>query len=154
MTFKLDGAYPIGHISQEAFINKTIKTRETKYGLNTNLISDGAHTFGELYHERATLFAIFMYNYLDLSRMDYSEEFYGWKSELHHDGDMYNGYFIVGITSKKTGKMFTYHYPLEYWNFFQVEELDRAPEWNPELDMSIDEFGKIFVPNYRPYKEG
>ena len=158
--------FPTGSIPQEEFVNRIIKDREKKFGLNTNLISDGSHTFGELYHERATWFAIFMYNYMDLTQIRdgkraaslgkyYKELFiplYGWKSKLHHDGSMYENYFIVGVTDKDTGRQFTYHYHISYWDFFDVDELERAPEWNPDLDMSIDEIACYFVPNYTSMK--
>ena len=145
----------IGRVSQENFVNKVIKTREIKYGLNTNLISDGAHTFGQLYHERATWFALFMNNYMDLTSVPKAAELnlYGWKSWFHNDGTMYDGYFIVGVTDKKTGKMFTYHYYKEYWDFFDVDELPTAPYWDKSLDVSIDDLAFFFVPNYRKMEE-
>lgn len=81
--------------------------------------SDGYHTFNELYHHRAVLFAVLCYNYRALC----------WKSKKHHDGTMYDGMFIVGINTP-TGQA-TYHYDIEpYWDMFDVEERDQAPEWD------------------------
>lgn len=51
-----------------------------------------------------------------------------WKAKQHHDGTMYDGYFIVGIDTP-SGQA-SYHYPLEYWNMFNVKEFGRAPEWD------------------------
>ena len=82
-------------------------------------VSDGYHTFDELYHHRAVLFAMICNNNLEKA----------WKSKLHHTGDMYEGMFIVGINSPY-GQI-TYHYDVEpYWKMFNVVELERAPEWD------------------------
>ena len=82
-------------------------------------VSDGYHTFGELYDHRAKLFAVICNEHKDLA----------WKSKLHHTGDMYNNMFIVGINTPE-GQA-TYHYSIDpYWDLFEVRELDRAPEWD------------------------
>ena len=49
-------------------------------------LSDGYHSFNELYHHRAILFAFLCNLFPDRA----------WKSMRHHDGDMYSGMFIVG----------------------------------------------------------
>ena len=81
--------------------------------------SDGYHTFNELYHHRAVLFAMICNQ--NASR--------AWKSKLHDTGDMYDGMFIVGIETPE-GQA-TYHYDVEpYWDMFRVPELERAPKWD------------------------
>jgi len=84
-------------------------------------LSDGYHTFNELYHHRALLFATICNIYKNLA----------WKSKQHHDPDfpMFEGMFIVGIN---TGRgQATYHYDIyPYWDLFDVKELDRAPEYD------------------------
>ena len=85
---------------------------------NTGDISDGFHTFDELYHHRAILFAMIC-NQNDLV---------AWKSKKHNDGTMYDGMFIVGI--KSPFGQITYHYNLEYWDLYNVEEKEFAPEWD------------------------
>jgi hypothetical protein len=77
---------------------------------------DGYHTFDELYHHRTVLFAVIC------------NRWSGWKSALHADGTMYEGYFIVGIDTPK-GQA-TYHCEKKYWELFNVPILDRAPEWD------------------------
>lgn len=90
---------------------------DEKYDLGN--YSDGYHTFNELYHHRAVLFAVLCYNYKILC----------WKSKKHHDGSMYDGMFIVGVDTPN-GQA-TYHYDIEpYWDMFNVEELDQAPEYD------------------------
>ena len=81
-------------------------------------ISDGYHTFDELYYHRMILFSVICNMRKDIS----------WKSYKHHDGTMYDNYFIVGITTDKGD--YTYHYHEKYWDMFDVPELDFAPEWD------------------------
>ena len=82
-------------------------------------ISDGSHSFKELYKHRCILFAVICNQNKDKA----------WKSWLHHDGTMYEDYFIVGITIDGVGD-FTYHYHKDNWDLFNVKELDRAPAWD------------------------
>lgn len=82
-------------------------------------LSDGYHTFNELYHHRAVLF----------SAICNSNPSRAWKSKLHDTGDMYDGMFIVGIETPQ-GQA-TYHYDIEpYWDLFKVKELEKAPKWD------------------------
>lgn len=82
-------------------------------------VSDGYHTFNELYHHRAVLFGVICNEHPDLA----------WKSKHHADGSMYNGMFIVGINTPN-GQA-TYHYDVvPYWDMFHVKEMDKAPEWD------------------------
>ena len=82
-------------------------------------LSDGYHTFNELYHHRAILFSVICNLFPDKA----------WKSKLHDTGDMYEGMFIVGIETPK-GQA-TYHYDVDpYWDMFKVKELDKAPKWD------------------------
>lgn len=85
---------------------------------DTSMISDGSHTFGELYHHRAVLSSVVFNKFKECS----------WKSREHSNGDMIKNYFIVGIDTPEG--QFTYHYPLDYWNYFKVKVLDLAPEWD------------------------
>lgn len=95
--------------------------------------SDGYHTFNELYHHRALLFSVVVRNYPELC----------WKSKRHHDGDMYEGMFIVGINTPY-GQA-SYHYDVEpYWDMFDCEELEFAPEWDGHTpDQAIERIGKL-----------
>lgn len=82
-------------------------------------MSDGYHTFNELYHHRAVLFSVIC-NLHPLC---------SWKAKKHHDGTMYDGMFIVGINTPE-GQA-TYHYDIDpYWDMFKVPEADFAPEWD------------------------
>lgn len=82
-------------------------------------LTDGYHSFNELYHHRAVLFAALCNLLPDRA----------WKSMRHHDGDMYDGMFIVGIETPE-GQA-TYHYDVDpYWDMFHVKALRLAPEWD------------------------
>lgn len=99
-------------------------------------ISDGYHTFDELYHHRAILFSVICNNYPELA----------WKSKLHHNPEtdpMYDGMFIVGINTP-TGQA-TYHYHIDpYWDIFNVKELETAPEWDGHTpDEAIERIGTL-----------
>lgn len=81
-------------------------------------VSDGYHTFNELYEHRTTLFSIILNQNKDK----------GWKSKLHDDGTMFDNYFIAGITTPE-GE-YTYHQSMDWWDKFDVEERERAPAWD------------------------
>ena len=81
-------------------------------------VSDGNHTFFEMYRHRAVLTAALFNSYPDMA----------WKSKLHADGSMFDGYFIVGMDTPE-GQA-TYHYELSRWDMFRVRELERAPVWD------------------------
>jgi hypothetical protein len=85
---------------------------------NKGAISDGSHTFDELYHHRMVLFSIICSNYSPLA----------WKSWKHHDGTMYENYFIVGINTPEG--QYSYHYHKDNWDKFNVPYKDFAPEWD------------------------
>lgn len=80
--------------------------------------SDGYHTFNELYYHRMVLFSVICNQNKEKS----------WKSWKHNDGTMFDDYFIVGVITNQGN--YTYHYHKDYWDMFNVKELDLAPEWD------------------------
>lgn len=94
---------------------------------NYQLISDGYHTFEELYDHRMVLFASLCNSNKDIS----------WKSRLHHDGTMYDDYFIVGMDTP-VGQV-QYHYPIGSWGHFNVRELENAPQWDGHTSKDVIE---------------
>ena len=89
-----------------------------EWGISRKEVSDGHHTFEELYYHRMILFSIICNNNKEIA----------WKSKLHDDGTMFDDDFIVGINTPKG--QYTYHYDLKYWVMFDVKELDRAPKYD------------------------
>ena len=87
---------------------------------NAKQISDGHHTFYDLYDHRGALFAVVCALSSNIA----------WKSKNHHPegDDMFDDMFIVGIDTR-FGQI-TYHYHLDKWNHFHCKELEHAPKWD------------------------
>lgn len=81
-------------------------------------VSDGSHTFDELYYHRMILFSVICNSHKDIA----------WKSWFHHDNTMYEDYFIVGINTPEG--QFSYHYHKDWWDKFEVPQLVKAPEFD------------------------
>lgn len=98
------------------------------------IVSDGYHTFDELYDHRITLFIELCraLNKIDEVR-DPKYIMYirkPWRSKLHSDGSKYEGWFVLGI-NKEPGLQITYHIPMERWEETDfVETLEKAPEFD------------------------
>lgn len=111
-------------MTKEEAINILIKD-----GVDANKISDGYHTFGELYEHRLAL-------YIALCRLlnqKYNLQIDGqgvWRSKAHSDGTVWDGWFILGISTIK-GQQITYHLPMEKWGQTEfAATLDKAPEFD------------------------
>lgn len=93
-------------------------------------ISDGYHTFNELYEHRCLLFAL-LCKYYEIYCNEFGYEGRPWISEAHHDGSKWEGWFIAGLTLP-TGKVITYHLPSKLWDsmIHYCEIKERAPEWD------------------------
>lgn len=130
-------------------VNQVIKNNN----LDTNLISDGYHTFGELYNHRIILY-IDLCLYLHLINhggLVYDNNKFGggepstrfsakhqvWKTKVHSDGSIWEDWFLLGIDKEK-GKQITYHLPMEYWfNCSFAETLDKAPEFDGHTSVDV-----------------
>src|SRR5258705_4996527 len=89
-----------------------------------NDISDGYHTFGELYEHRIAL-------WITLCRVIAQHEgpYYVWRSHLHSDGTSFEGWFVLGITV--SDKQLTYHLPDSQWESTGfARTLEIAPEYD------------------------
>ena len=89
--------------------------------------SDGYHTFNDLYHQRAVLFAALVKAHKDKA----------WKSWKHEDDKecFGGGWFIVGIDTPQGS--YTYHYEEKYWGLFDCVVLDRAKHWDGHTDKDV-----------------
>lgn len=116
---------------------------------NIGEVSDGYHTFNELYAHRITLFIVLCRVYEDLfetvdgewggddgtfepyeGQVRPSAKMRPWRSKLHSDGTGFEGWFIMGM-GKEAGKQITYHLPMSKWDETGfAETLDRAPVWD------------------------
>lgn len=120
-------------------INEEIKALDD-YAIGN--ISDGYHTFNELYEHRVVLYIAFCKaiqkpKYYGDSRNTYGDERIVWRSKKHNDGTMYNGWFIMGINKEK-GKQITYHLPEKYWDSCAfADTLEKAPKWDSHTPMDV-----------------
>jgi len=97
-------------------------------------VSDGYHTFKELYEHRITLFILLCKTFSDIVYYDCSipERMKPavWRSKLHSDETSWEGWFIMGI-NKEDGEQITYHLPESKWDdTYFAKTLDKAPEFD------------------------
>ena len=105
-----------GHSFENMFPSEKQKEPEDK-----GEISDGYHTFNELYYYRMLYNAAF-FNLLPKEWVH--------KSKRHHDGEecFGGGWFIV-MANLPTGQI-SNHYELKDWDLFQIPEKEIADEWD------------------------
>ena len=90
-------------------------------------LSDGFHTFRQLYYQRMILFAAIVRQNKDKA----------WKSLRHEDGNLCfgGGWFIVGIDTPEGS--YTYHYEDNYYSLFNCEELERGKHWDGHTEKDV-----------------
>lgn len=90
-------------------------------------MSDGYHTFKDLYYQRMMLTAALVKAYKPLA----------WKSHRHEDGELCfdGGWFIVGIATPQGD--YTYHYEDKYWDLFECEELPVGKPWDGHTEEDV-----------------
>lgn len=123
--------------------NPQFSTMELE-GPEDMVASDGYHTFDELYDHRITLYIALGKKMNDADEQEkalksFKEGFAFdrngwirkvWRSKLHSDGTLFDGWYILGI-GKEKGTQITYHIPIERWEESDfAETLDKAPEWD------------------------
>lgn len=97
-------------------------------------VSDGYHSFDELYDHRITLYIAFC----AALRLFTDKEV--WRSKRHSDGELCFGtgtQYVLGIGSKP-GEQITYHIPIDRWdeaNF--AVNLDKAPEFDGHTSTDV-----------------
>lgn len=89
-----------------------------------DIISDGYHTFEELYYQRMMLTKA-----VALAVITNFDEDTVYRSKLHADGTMYKDFFIVVFNTPEGN--FSYHYHMMYWGVFDfLKELPNAGEFD------------------------
>ena len=90
-------------------------------------VSDGFHTFRQLYYQRMMLFAAIVKQNKDKA----------WKSLRHEDGELCfgGGWFIVGIDTPEGN--FTYHYEDNCFSLFDCEELERGKHCDGHTEKDV-----------------
>jgi len=90
-------------------------------------VSDGFHTFRQLYYQRMMLFATIVKQ----------NKGRAWKSLRHEDGELCfgGGWFIVGIDTPEGS--YTYHYEDNYFSLFDCKELERGKHWDGHTEKDV-----------------
>lgn len=82
-------------------------------------ISDGHHTFDELYAHRIMLFIALMK----------CNKYISWKSKKHDDDTSFDGWFVAGM--KLVSGDITYHIPDKFWDMLEdINTLEKAPHFD------------------------
>lgn len=89
-------------------------------------MSDGYHTFADLYEQRLVLSAALAKN-----------NPHAWKSKRHEDGSVPfgGGWFIMGFDTDEG--CYTYHYELKDWGLFQCKELEKGKPWDGHTSKDV-----------------
>lgn len=114
-------------------INNAIYFGKTIPGFSTGDISDGYHTFDELYEHRIVNFMAVC------SLVSKHTNLLVWRSEKHSDGSKYDGWFILGIGLVK-GEQITYHLPMSKWKACAKivnATMECAPEWDGHTSADV-----------------
>jgi hypothetical protein len=93
-------------------------------------VSDGYHTFNELYEHRVTLFIALMKSHPELS----------WRANNHDDGTMFDGWFVVGM-HLPTGDI-AYHLPIDKWEAldgYGIATSNKALAWDGHTPADVVE---------------
>lgn len=95
---------------------------------DTGCVSDGYHTFNDLYEERAYLFATIVSIVKDKA----------WKTKCHENGDncFGGGWFLVTIETPNGN--YGYHYEMKYWDLFDCDEIEKAKPFDGYSDKNRD----------------
>lgn len=101
-------------------------------------ISDGYHTFEELYDHRISIFIALCKAIVDKGAAQDAARV--WRSKRHSDGELCFGtgtQYVLGI-GKEAGEQMTYHIPIERWDETDfVQEIERAPEFDGHTSADV-----------------
>lgn len=113
-------------LMQDGCSAKNVQTIMTLPAVDVEKISDGYHTFADLYEQRLILSAALAKN-----------NPHAWKSKRHEDGSVPfgGGWFIMGFDTDEG--CYTYHYELNDWDLFQCKELDKGKPWDGHTSKDV-----------------
>ena len=106
-------------------------------------MSDGYHTFADLYEQRLILSAALAKN-----------NPHAWKSKQHEDGSVPfgGGWFIMGFDTDEG--CYTYHYELKDWDLFQCKELNKGKPWDGHTSKDVRRLLSIPAADVAPVRHG
>lgn len=113
-----DPATPVIELCK--YSNAVERIKELEQGIDTGNISDGYHTFNELYEFRKLYNAALFNEWAAIGKYDVHE------STRHHDGEEYfgGGWFIV--VALLSGGQISNHYKMADWNLFRIPEREKT----------------------------
>lgn len=131
-----------GNIDIQSAIDHFKDSQENK-GFDPGTISDGYHTFNELYEHRHFLYIAFCKALTDIeAHTGYKSHV--WRSRLHSDGTMYPGWFVLGV-ARAPKHQITYHLPERLWDMTEFAETqEQAPPFDGHTSADVLERLKIF----------
>lgn len=99
-------------------------------------LSDGFHTFNDLYYQRCVLFSQVVADHKDRA----------WKTRFHEDGEpcFGGGWFLVTVDTPEGA--YGYHYEDKYWDYFDCEEIPRAKHWDGYTDKDVKRLWSLTEP--------
>lgn len=105
-------------------------------------VTDGYHTFDELYRYRMLYNAAFFNGLKLASGSPESGQPYWFdvhKSKRHSDGELaFGGGWFVVVAQLPTGQI-TNHYELKDWDLFDIPEREQAAEWDGHTPTQVAE---------------
>ena len=130
-------------LMQDGCSAKNVQTIMAIPAVDVEKISDGYHTFADLYEQRLILSAALAKN-----------NPHAWKSKRHEDGSVPfgGGWFIMGFDTDEG--CYTYHYELKDWDLFQCEELDKGKPWDGHTSKDVRRLLSIPAANVAPVVHG
>jgi len=116
-----------------AEINAAIAAAE----IDRNMISDGYHTFGELYEARCLLFVALIQAHKSKS----------WRASRNADGQKWEGWFVCGI-QPQAGRQITFHLPEKFWASLDgIETHDVNPYFDGHTGADVLKRLELFISN-------
>ena len=111
--------------------------------VDVDKISDGYHTFADLYEQRLILSAALAKN-----------NPHAWKSKRHEDGSVPfgGGWFIMGFDTDYG--CYTYHYELKDWVLFHCKELEKGKPWDGHTSKDVRRLLSIPTADVAPVVHG
>ena len=108
------------------WVDDTLDYIDSEPAADVEKMSDGYHTFADLYEQRLILSAALAKNNPN-----------AWKSKRHDDGSVPfgGGWFIMGFETDEG--CYTYHYELKDWDLFQCKELDKGKPWDGHTSKDV-----------------
>lgn len=155
--------------SKFSIVEKFDNGLQVSSGTSVNSIeelSDGYHTFKELYDYRMLYNAAFFNDMVwfknvkadekDKTTLTYkasSIQYDVHKSKRHSDGEecFGGGWFIV-MAELPTGQI-SNHYEMKYWDLFKIPEKEKANVWDGHTPQQAAERLKEFIEQYYQYEQ-